>query len=123
MDKPVQNDILQETFVNTTAAWVNMLLLSSSGPIRTNVGACATAIESLETGYETIVSKKAKLCLVGGVDDYGEGPATEFANMNATSNSDKEFSKGREPKQMSRPMTDSRSGFMECRSLLPSLTT
>ncbi|KAF8801425.1 hypothetical protein BYT27DRAFT_7261965 [Phlegmacium glaucopus] len=27
----VQNDILQETFINTTAGWVNLLLLSSSG--------------------------------------------------------------------------------------------
>ncbi|KAJ1969576.1 fatty acid synthase alpha subunit Lsd1, partial [Dimargaris verticillata] len=26
-DKPVQNDILQETFINTMAAWVNLLLL------------------------------------------------------------------------------------------------
>ena len=113
MDKPVQNDILQETFINTTAAWVNMLLLSSSGPIRTSVGACATSIESLETGYETIVTKKAKLCLVGGGDDYGDSVAYEFANMNATSDATKELSKGREPKQMSRPMASSRSGFLE----------
>lgn len=63
----VQSDILQETFVNTISAWVNMLLLSASGPIRTPVGACATAVESLELGYDTIVTGKAKFCLVGGV--------------------------------------------------------
>ncbi|KAG5202770.1 Fatty acid synthase subunit alpha [Trichophyton interdigitale] len=52
MDKDIQRDILQETFINTIGAWVNMLLLSASGPIRTPVGACATAVESLELGYE-----------------------------------------------------------------------
>ena len=56
LDKDVQGDILQETFSNTPAAWVNMLLLSSSGPIKTPVGACATSLESLESGYESIIS-------------------------------------------------------------------
>ena len=32
--------------VNSMPAWINMLLLSSSGPIKTPVGACATAAES-----------------------------------------------------------------------------
>ena len=36
------------------AAWVNMLLLSSTGPIHTPVGACATAVESVDMGYETV---------------------------------------------------------------------
>ncbi|GMF05625.1 unnamed protein product [[Candida] boidinii] len=49
-DVPVQNDILQESFINTMSAWVNMLLLSSAGPIKTPVGACATAIESVDIG-------------------------------------------------------------------------
>ncbi|KAF8816250.1 hypothetical protein BYT27DRAFT_7208447 [Phlegmacium glaucopus] len=31
-EKEVQNDILQETFINTTAGWANLLLLSSSRP-------------------------------------------------------------------------------------------
>ncbi|EGD95623.1 hypothetical protein TESG_03094 [Trichophyton tonsurans CBS 112818] len=35
MDKDIQRNILQETFINTIGAWVNMLLLSASGPIRT----------------------------------------------------------------------------------------
>jgi fatty acid synthase subunit alpha len=113
LDKPVQNDILQETFINTTAAWINMLLISSSGPIRTPVGACATSIESLETGYETIVSGKAKMCLVGGYDDLAEATSYEFGNMKATSNADEETKKGRLPQDMSRPTTTTRSGFME----------
>ncbi|MCJ1316868.1 hypothetical protein MMC15_002189 [Xylographa vitiligo] len=113
VDKPVQNDVLQETFINTTAAWINMLLLSSSGPIRTPVGACATSLESLETGFETIMSGKAKMCLVGGFDDMTERVASEFANMKATANNEQEYAKGRDPKDMSRPTTTTRSGFVE----------
>lgn len=112
-DKPVQNDILQETFINTVGAWINMLLLSSSGPIKTPTGACATSIESLDSGCELIMSGKAKICLVGGVDDLSEAVASEFANMKATVNARDEFDSGRTPKEMSRPMTSSRNGFVE----------
>ncbi|KAI5952755.1 FAS2 [Candida jiufengensis] len=112
-DKPVQNDILQESFINTMAAWVNMLLLSSSGPIKTPVGACATAVESVDIGIETILSGKAKVVMVGGYDDFQEEGSYEFANMNATSNAEEEFKHGRTPKEMSRPTTTTRNGFME----------
>ncbi|EGV60278.1 3-oxoacyl-[acyl-carrier-protein] synthase [Yamadazyma tenuis] len=112
-EKQVQNDILQESFINTMPAWINMLLLSSSGPIRTPVGACATAIESVELGIETILAKKAKICVVGGLDDFQEESSHEFANMNATSNTYDEFDHGRTPAEMSRPTTTTRSGFME----------
>lgn len=112
-DMPVQNDILQESFINTMAAWVNMLLLSSSGPIKTPVGACATAVESVDTGIETIQSGKAKVCIVGGYDDFQEEGSYEFANMNATSNAVDEFAHGRTPSEMSRPATTTRNGFME----------
>lgn len=113
LDKPVQNDILQESFINTMAAWVNMLLLSSSGPIKTPVGACATAVESVDIGYETIMEGKARVCLVGGFDDFGEEGSYEFANMKATSNAVDEFAHGRTPQEMSRPTTTTRNGFME----------
>ncbi|KAJ5262335.1 hypothetical protein N7524_007640 [Penicillium chrysogenum] len=113
MDKDVQKDILQETFINTTAAWVNMLLISSSGPIRTAVGACATSVESLETGYETIATGRAKICLVGGYDDMNQAVAEEFANMKATTDAAAEATKGRLPQEMSRPSAESRSGFVE----------
>ena len=72
MERPASKDVLQETFNNTIAAWVNMLIMSSNGPIRTPVGACATAIESLDNACDLITSGKAKLCLVGGVDDLQE---------------------------------------------------
>ncbi|KAL9109967.1 MAG: hypothetical protein Q9227_005490 [Pyrenula ochraceoflavens] len=113
MDKPVQKDILQESFINTMSAWVNMLLLSSTGPIKTPVGACATAVESIDIGYETIVEGKARVCLVGGFDDFQEEGSYEFANMKATSNAEDELAHGRTPKEMSRPTTTTRNGFME----------
>ncbi|ROT40734.1 fatty acid synthase subunit alpha reductase [Sodiomyces alkalinus F11] len=113
LDKPVQNDILQESFINTMAAWVNMLLISSSGPIKTPVGACATSVESVDIGYETIMEGKAKVVFVGGFDDLGEEGSYEFANMKATSNAADEFAHGRTPAEMSRPTTTTRNGFME----------
>ncbi|GAD95795.1 fatty acid synthase alpha subunit FasA, putative, partial [Paecilomyces variotii No. 5] len=113
LDKPLQKDILQESFINTMSAWVNMLLLSSTGPIKTPVGACATAVESVDIGYETIVEGKARVCFVGGFDDFQEEGSYEFANMKATSNAEDEFAHGRTPQEMSRPTTTTRSGFME----------
>lgn len=113
LDKPLQKDILQESFINTMSAWVNMLLISSTGPIKTPVGACATAVESVDIGYETIVEGKARVCFVGGFDDFQEEGSYEFANMKATSNAVEEFAHGRTPKEMSRPTTTTRNGFME----------
>eukprot|EP01127_Copromyxa_protea_P004216 TRINITY_DN14111_c0_g1_i1.p1 TRINITY_DN14111_c0_g1~~TRINITY_DN14111_c0_g1_i1.p1 ORF type:complete len:3881 (+),score=986.19 TRINITY_DN14111_c0_g1_i1:27-11669(+) len=113
LDKPVPSDILQETFINTMPAWVNLLLLSSAGPIKTPVGACATAVESVEIGVDTILSGKARVVVVGGYDDFQEESAFEFASMKATSNTVEEMQKGRLPNEMSRPATTSRAGFME----------
>ncbi|KAF2422742.1 fatty acid synthase subunit alpha [Tothia fuscella] len=113
LDKPLQKDILQESFINTMSAWVNMLLMSSTGPIRTPVGACATAVESIDIGYDCIVEGKARVCFVGGFDDFQEEGSYEFANMKATSNAEDEFAHGRTPKEMSRPTTTTRNGFME----------
>lgn len=113
LDKPVQSDILQETFINTVGAWVNMLLLSTSGPIKTPVGACATALESVNVGYDTIVGGQARICFVGGSDVYQEEVAAEFGNMKATNDPHKDAARGRVPKDMSRPNTSSRSGFIE----------
>ncbi|GAA5980800.1 hypothetical protein JCM11641_002656 [Rhodosporidiobolus odoratus] len=112
-EKDVQKDILQETFINTVAGWVNLLLLSSSGPIKIPVGACATALQSVEIACDTILSGKAKIMIAGGHDDFSEEGSYEFANMKATSNSETEFAAGREPNEMSRPTTSTRAGFME----------
>ncbi|KAL4066936.1 hypothetical protein J3A83DRAFT_4165578 [Scleroderma citrinum] len=112
-EKDVQNDILQETFINTTAGWINLLLMSSSGPVKIPVGACATALQSLEIACDTILSNKAKVMIAGGFDDISEEGSYEFANMKATSNAETEFAMGREPTEMSRPATTTRAGFME----------
>ncbi|RLL99565.1 hypothetical protein CFD26_107172 [Aspergillus turcosus] len=112
-DLPVASDVLQETFINTAPAWVNMLLMSSSGPLRTPVGACATSLESLESGYELISTGKAKVCLVGGVDDLDHDIAVEFANMGATSDPAKEQAQARTPAEASRPASATRAGFVE----------
>ncbi|OHE96344.1 fatty acid synthase subunit alpha [Colletotrichum orchidophilum] len=112
-DCPVQQDVLQETFANTVTAWVNMLLLSSTGPIRTPVGACATGLESLDTAFDLIVTGKAKACLVGASDDMEEDEVYEFANMKATNDSTADGARGRTPKEMSRPTASTRSGFVE----------
>ncbi|KAL7620269.1 hypothetical protein AAE478_009262 [Parahypoxylon ruwenzoriense] len=113
LDRPVQSDILAEVFINTTGAWLNMLLMSSAGPTRTPVGACATALESLNQGYDLITSGAAKICLVGGFDDMTQDISAEFANMKATNNSMADLDRGRAPHETSRPCASSRKGFVE----------
>ncbi len=113
LDQPVQKDVLAESFINTGSAWINMLLLSSAGPNITPVGACATAIESMDVGYESIVSGKAKAVLVGGYDYLAKDVSYEFANMKATNNAENDMACGRSPKEMSRPATSTRNGFVE----------
>lgn len=109
----VQKDIFAESFINTPSAWVNMLLLSASGPIKTPAGACATALESIDAGYDLITSKKAKLCLVGGCEDLTQDVANEFANMRATTSARADLERGRVPSEMSRPTCTSRQGFVQ----------
>ncbi|KAJ2379247.1 fatty acid synthase alpha subunit Lsd1, partial [Coemansia sp. RSA 2611] len=113
LDKGFKNDVLQETFISTVQAWVNMLLMSSAGPVKLAVGACATTVLSIDTAIETIQSGKAKVMIAGSVDDFTEETAVEFANMGATSNSVEEFACGRTPSEMCRPCTSTRNGFME----------
>ncbi|KAJ2889309.1 fatty acid synthase alpha subunit Lsd1, partial [Coemansia aciculifera] len=113
LDIDFKSDIFQETFISTIQAWVNMLLMSSAGPVKPVVGACATAVLSIDTAIETIQSGKARVMLAGSVDDFMEEPSLEFANMGATSNSVDEFARGRTPAEMCRPSTTTRNGFME----------
>ncbi|KAK7743290.1 hypothetical protein SLS53_004375 [Cytospora paraplurivora] len=113
METPVQSDILQETFLNSMAAWTNMLLLGSAGPIKTPVGACATAVESLDSACEAIQGGRVKAAFVGGVDDFGEEASYEFDGMKATANAALEREKGFLPSETSRPTSSSRAGFVE----------
>ena len=77
-----ENPLQQETFINTMPAWVNLLLLSSSGPIKTPVGACATAVESVEIAVDTLLSGKAKVVIAGGYDDFQVILGLEFGILN-----------------------------------------
>ena len=70
----------------------------------------ATALQSIEIACDTLLSGKAKVMLAGGFDDFSEEGSYEFANMGATSNAETEFAMGREPTEMSRPTTTTRSG-------------
>ncbi|KAJ2472954.1 fatty acid synthase alpha subunit Lsd1 [Coemansia sp. RSA 2322] len=112
-DKHVQSDVLQETFANTTAAWINMLLISASGPIKIPTGGCATAVLSFDVAADTIRAGKARVMLAGAFEGFVEEGSYEFAQMGATASSADEAACGREPSEMSRPCTDTRTGFVE----------
>ncbi|KAI7866261.1 fatty acid synthase [Spinellus fusiger] len=113
MEDPVQADILQESFINTMPAWVNLLLLSSSGPIKSPSNACATAAISMDIAVDTILSGKAKIMIAGGTESTTEESCYEFQNMKATTNTTSELAHGRTPSEMCRPTTTTRNGFME----------
>ncbi|KAJ1847121.1 fatty acid synthase alpha subunit Lsd1, partial [Coemansia sp. RSA 2708] len=112
-DKEIRVDALQEGLTSTVQAWINMLLMSASGPVKPIVGACATAAVAIDTAIEAIQSGKAKVMLAGSGDDLTDESSTEFASMGATSNSADETQRGRTPSEMSRPCTSTRSGFLE----------
>ena len=113
LDRPVQSDIVQESYINAIGAWTNMLLMASAGPIKSPSGTCATAVESLDIGCEAIQTGAAKMAIVGGSDDFQEEMSAEFGSMKATANSQGQLAADRLPSEMSRPMTSSRSGFVE----------
>ncbi|PVU88844.1 hypothetical protein BB561_005677 [Smittium simulii] len=113
LDIDVHNDVLQESFVSSMAGWVNLLLISSCGPIAIPSGACATAAVSIDVAVQNIISGKAKIMFAGGQDDFCEESSYEFYNMKATINGRKEIDDGRDPREMSRPFSSTRSGFMD----------
>ncbi|KAJ2909652.1 fatty acid synthase alpha subunit Lsd1, partial [Coemansia aciculifera] len=106
-------DVYQETFLNTPSAWINMLLMSASGPIKPTIGACASGVASIDVAVDTIQAGKAKIMLAGSTDSFSEESSYEFAQMNATSSSASEQRLGRPVAEMSRPCTTTRSGFVE----------
>ncbi|KAJ1727686.1 fatty acid synthase alpha subunit Lsd1, partial [Coemansia biformis] len=112
-DKHVQSDILQETFANTTAAWINMLLLSSSGAIKPPTGGCGTSVLSVDVAADTIRAGKARVMIAGAFEGFVDQGSYEFAQMGATSNAVDELAAGRTPREMSRPTTSTRTGFVE----------
>ncbi|XPT00028.1 Fatty-acyl-CoA synthase system [Ascochyta lentis] len=113
LDRTMASDTLADSFANSPAAWANMLLLGASGPIKTPSGACATSIESIDSAVDSIRSGKTKMCLVGGYDDIQEDESYGFSMLKATVNTAEEVAKGRLPHEMSRPLAESRAGFVE----------
>ncbi|KAJ1828976.1 fatty acid synthase alpha subunit Lsd1 [Coemansia sp. RSA 2599] len=113
MDRPLQSDILQETFANSMAAWINMMLLSSAGPIKPPMGGCATALLSIDVAADTIRQGTARVMIAGAFEGYVDQGSYEFAQMGATGSSEQEMAMGRKPREMSRPATHTRSGFVE----------
>ncbi|KAJ0122096.1 fatty acid synthase subunit alpha [Diaporthe amygdali] len=112
LGREVPNDNLSEAFVGTAAAWLNLLLLSASGPLKTGAGTCATSLESLDTACELISGGKTKVCLAGGYDVFTRPIYYEFGEINAIIDAAHDEQCGRAPKEMSRPFTTTRSGFV-----------
>ncbi|KAJ2269111.1 fatty acid synthase alpha subunit Lsd1, partial [Coemansia sp. RSA 370] len=109
----IRNDAMQEGLISTIQAWVNMLLLSASGPVKPLVGACASTAISIDSAVEAIQAGKAKVMLAGSTDDFSEESSTEFVCIGASSNAQEAIACGRTISEMSRPCTSTRSGFME----------
>ncbi|PNY24048.1 Acyl transferase/acyl hydrolase/lysophospholipase, partial [Tolypocladium capitatum] len=112
LGREIRSDVLSEAFVGTASAWVNLLLLSASGPLRSGAGACASSLESLDNACDLIASGRAKFCLAGGYDVFTRPIYYEFGEMSALINSARDARCGREPAEMSRPFTTTRGGFV-----------
>lgn len=112
LGREMHNDTLSDAFVGTAAAWLNLLLLSASGPIKTGAGTCATSLESLDTACELISSGRSRVCLAGGYDVFTRPIYYEFGAISAIIDAAHDEQCGRAPKEMSRPFTTTRSGFV-----------
>jgi fatty acid synthase subunit alpha len=112
-DKPLNSDIIQEMLINVMPAWINMLLLSASGPIVTPVQACATSATSVDIAVNLLETGKAYIVFVGGSEEITESSITEFRNIGANINSVDDAECGRTPRESSRPCTSTRNGFVE----------
>ncbi|KAJ1958609.1 fatty acid synthase alpha subunit Lsd1 [Linderina pennispora] len=112
-DAEIPADLVKEMFINSPGAWVNMLLLSSSGPIMPIVAACGTSHVSVDVAISTIKAGKARIMFAGGFEDTGEGTNYAFAPMGATVDNIEDRARGRTLKEASRPCTTTRNGFVE----------
>ncbi len=74
-------DELAETFVNTMAAWINMLVLSSAEPFRAQISACATSLENIDLRYDPIANGRVRGVLVSGTSTFEKDRVVELANM------------------------------------------
>ncbi len=104
--------LVKRTYQDSCRCLVSIKRLNSS-LLSTHILFSATALQSVEIACDTLLSGKAKVMLAGGFDDLSEEGSYEFANMKATSNAETEFAMGREPTEMSRPATTTRSGVRD----------
>jgi len=132
------SDVLQETFINTVPAWVNMLLLSAVRPhpdargrlrdgrgvARRGRGRAARGqgrcdargrLRRLRGGGLLRVRAGARASDDGGARGGSHAPTHPHrpTQMGATSSAAAEAAAGREPAEMCRPMATTRGGFME----------
>ncbi|KAJ2655345.1 fatty acid synthase alpha subunit Lsd1 [Coemansia sp. RSA 1200] len=112
-DAHLRSAVLQETFANSTSAWLNMLLLAAAGPIRPPTGGCASALLSVDVAADAIRCGKARVMVAGGFDGSVAQGSVEFALMRATADPAADRAAGREPSEASRPCTLTRAGFIE----------
>ena len=113
LDRPRQNDTLQETLINVIAAYVVQSYVGSYGSMAHPVGACATAAVSLEEAMDKILAGRADFVIAGGYDDVGPEGAVGFSDMGATCATDQMLQMGLQPRQMSRANDARRRGFVE----------
>ncbi|OMH81959.1 Fatty acid synthase subunit alpha, partial [Zancudomyces culisetae] len=109
----IEGGVFDECYCSSMASWVNKYILPSSGPFVVPSGTCATGAVSIDIAVQSLITGKAKIMLSGGHDDVTEECSMEFANMQATANSTTDFACGRTAKEMSRPFTSTRHGFMD----------
>ncbi|MBI4365840.1 MAG: SDR family NAD(P)-dependent oxidoreductase [Deltaproteobacteria bacterium] len=108
-----KGDALQETLINVVAAWVTQSFVGGYGPTVHPVGACATAVVSLDTAVNLLATNKADFVVAGGFDGYSSEGVIGFNDMEATADIDKMAAKGLVPGAMSRPNDRRRGGFVE----------
>lgn len=113
LDRNRQNDALQETLINVTAAYAITSYLGSAGPIQTPVAACATGGVSLDMAMNLFQAGKAKFLMAGGFDEISAEGMLGFGDMEATARTDDMLSRGIDPVRMSRPNDSRRGGFVE----------
>ncbi|MCB1305449.1 MAG: hypothetical protein KDK37_14275, partial [Leptospiraceae bacterium] len=84
LDRKRQNDALQETLINVTAAYAITSYVGSTGPIQTPVAACATGGVSLDMAMNLIRAGKARFVMAGGFDEISGEGMMGFGDMKAT---------------------------------------
>ncbi|MBK5217955.1 MAG: 3-oxoacyl-ACP synthase, partial [Propionibacteriales bacterium] len=107
------NDLLQEALPNVIAAHVMQSYVGGYGAMVHPVGACATAVVSVEEAVDKIRLGKASLVVAGGFDDLGAEGIMGFADMSATADSAAMSAKGIENRYFSRANDRRRGGFVE----------